>query len=185
MATLRTFAPAFALVTWAATASAEMPNDETRMIDTFVEYADKYDNAGNAIVQGRIPQELNKALCELFPNPHVTDWVGRIKYVDLHSDGTGGIVINLSDNITLTSHQERPVKPEIAQTLETFNIGSWAVFSGNFYVTESGQTIARWAREAGTLKGNGPCVDISRLTESGRMHEPSIIFEFTALAHLR
>src|SRR5262249_40599408 len=131
---------AFALAAWAATASAEMPNDETRMIDTFAEYARKYDNAGNAIIQGRVPQELDKALCELFPNPHVTGWVGKINYVDVNPDGTGGIVINLNDNITLTSHQERPVKPAIAQTLETFNIGSWTIFSGNFYVTKSGQT---------------------------------------------
>jgi hypothetical protein len=78
--------------------------------------------------------------------------------------------MSLNDYITLTSHQERPVKAAIAQTLETFNIGSSAVFSGNFYVT---------------LNGNGPCVDIIRLTESGRMHEPLIIFEFTSLAHLR
>jgi hypothetical protein len=183
MATLRTLAPAFALITWAATASAEMPNDETRMIDTFGDFARKYDNAGNTIIQGRIPQELDKALCELFSNPHVNGWVGKINYVNRNPDGTGGIVINLSDNITLTSHQDRPVKPAIAHTLQTFNIGSWAVFSGSFYVTESGQMTAKWAREAGTLKGNGPCVDIIRLTESGRMHEPLIIFEFTSLAH--
>jgi hypothetical protein len=72
MATLGTFATAFALVTWVATARAQMPNDETRMIDTFGDFPRKYDNAGNAIIQGGIPQELDKALCELFPNPRVT-----------------------------------------------------------------------------------------------------------------
>jgi hypothetical protein len=162
-----------------STVSAEMPNDETRMIDTFAEYARKYDNAGNAIMQGRVPQELDRALCELFPSPHVKSWKGKINYVTLYQDGDGGLVVNLNDNITLTSNLKRPVKPAIAQTLETFNIGGWAVFSGNFYLFNP-----EWHRD-GTPKGNGPCVDIGGLTESGRMHTPSIIFEFTSLAHLR
>lgn len=151
-----------------AMAADGAPDTETQMIATFADYAQKYDSAGNSIVQGRVPAALNKALCRIFQDPHVTE----IEDVDLYEDGTGGLVIRLSDHITLTTYIYRTVRPYLAKTLETYNIGEKVTFSGKFYVSEMQKSI-----------NGSACLSIVRFTESGRVHDPVILFDFTSLAH--
>lgn len=156
------------------TASTQRPAVTQDMLVRIInDYATKYGNAANGMLQGAARPERRDAICTQFNSPQVTNWEGTVSTLSSNNDGDGVLAITIASNVTIKTwnnsfsdigdHTLIPHGSRLFSGAAALHEGEKVVFSGTFVPDPT------------------DCFHEGSLTVSGAMTDPEFLFRFSAI----
>lgn len=155
--------------------TAYPPDDEQTFIAVIDAASQRYDAAANEMAQGMTRAQRAHQICAAVVGTQVSHWIGTVDSLSSTSDGQGVLTVRIGPHITLATTNNRfsedmsTMKTLIAPDSRVMQIASTlkpkqsVVFSGSFAPSDS------------------DCFEETSLTQSGSMHDPEFLFQFSAV----
>ena len=153
------------------------PPIEKQFIEIVSKAQQESHNADNDMMRGGIKNVRDKALCSLFTNLSIENWIGKIKSLDANSDGKGVLEIEIAQSIVIKTWNNSlsdisdntllDPSSKLFQSLSLMKRGNKVQFSGRFF------------------NGiEGDCIEEGSLTLTGKINEPEFILSFSDVSDL-
>lgn len=137
---------------------------------------DVYANASNDLKAGAALSNRNRAMCSLVGAGRVAMWSGTVTTLDSNGDGYGIVTIEIAPDIEVSTWNNA-----FSDVFDDTLIKPGPLFD-KIVNLEEGQTV----RFAGQLRpGTDTCVNDSRLTQAGKVEDPSFIIRFADINAVR
>jgi hypothetical protein len=145
------------------------PSQQLQFIDAANRAMDDYASASNDLKAGAALVARNDRMCSLIGAGQVAGWTGTVTTLDSNGDGYGIVTVEIAPNVEVSTWNnafsdimdDTLIKPgSLLTKLLTYEEGDTVRFAGQF------------------RPDSDTCVNDSRLTQAGKVEDPSFIFRF-------